>query len=73
MYPEKYFVYSEMTMMVVRRTSEVSENAREKVIPILIRSNLKSTGCADTIFQMSGALWAGSIGGMNELVQVDAL
>jgi hypothetical protein len=44
-YPEKYFVYSEMTMMVVRRTSEVSENASEKVIPILARSDLQSTRC----------------------------
>jgi hypothetical protein len=60
--------------MVVRRTSEVSENAREKVIPILIRSNLKFTRCPGTNFQKSGALLAGSIcrgiRGMNDIVQV---
>lgn len=60
-------------MIVVRRTSEVSENAREKVIPILIRSKLKFARYSATIFQMSGALWAGSIGGMNDVVQVDTL
>lgn len=42
-------------MMVVRRTSEVSENAREKVIPILIRSNLKFTRCSGIILQRLGA------------------
>jgi hypothetical protein len=51
----------------------VSENAREKVIPILIRSKLKFARYSATIFQMSGALWAGSIGGMNDVVQVDTL
>lgn len=63
-----------MTMIVVRRTSEVSENAREKVIPILIRSNLKFTRCSATIYQRPGALWAGSVSrGMNDVVQVDTL